>query len=269
MDVPCRYGGEEFAIILSATRIQEARVAAERFRKAIESSITTFDGKRLSITSSIGVAQVNPGDDPILLIRRADDALYKSKEAGRNCGHWHDGQQCLPVVAEAAPPATITPKKATDGDDQAVNSLPSGIDFGDVLQRRVVESHRFGLPLSILYLSIDDYPTIAQDYGKSTAQMAINSVATFFNSALREMDLLARLEDGEFVAMLPGSTQAEATQVAKRMQTAMANCTVPLSDQQARLNFSHGIAQLKPNETAPLLMARAKGDCKAKNVAAV
>ena len=45
MDLPCRYGGEEFAAILPSTEIQEARVAAERFRKAIETSVVKFEGK--------------------------------------------------------------------------------------------------------------------------------------------------------------------------------------------------------------------------------
>jgi diguanylate cyclase len=176
----------------------------------------------------------------------------------------------LPVVIEAAPPSTTAPpQNAGNGNTLSADALTTGPAFADVLQRRVVESHRFGLPLSILYLKVDDYQMIEQDYGKSTAKMALDSVATFFNSALREMDLLARLGDGEFVAMLPGSTQAEAAQVARRMQTAMANCIVPLRDQQVRLQFSHGIAQLKPNETAPLLMARAKGESNAVKLSAV
>ena len=101
MDLPCRYGGEEFAVVLPATDIQEARIAAERFRRAIETSVVKFDGKKLSVTASIGVAQIGERDDTTRLLRRADEALYKSKEAGRNCGHWHDGTQCVPINADA------------------------------------------------------------------------------------------------------------------------------------------------------------------------
>ena len=56
MDLACRYGGEEFAVVLPTTEIQEARVAAERFRKAIEGMVVRFDEKPLSVTASIGVA---------------------------------------------------------------------------------------------------------------------------------------------------------------------------------------------------------------------
>jgi diguanylate cyclase len=265
MDVPCRYGGEEFAVILPSTNINDARCAAERFRNAVESSVTKFDGKQLAVTASIGVAQVHDNDNPIALIRRADDAMYKSKEAGRNCGHWHDGSRCLPVTEDALPPSANSAE--TDDGKTAADHLMNGSDFTEILQRRVVESQRFGLPLSILYLNVDDYRTIEQDYGKSIAKLALDSVATFFHSALREMDLLARINDGEFVAMLPGSTEAEAHQIAKRMQVAMSNCLIPIRDQQTRLTCSHGVAQLKPNETAPLLVARAKGSIVPKAVA--
>jgi len=260
MDLPCRYGGEEFAVILPATETQEARVAAERFRKAIESAVVKFGGQSFSVTASIGVASIGEGDDdPARLIRRADEALYKSKEAGRNCGHWHDGTQCLPVVTTL--PTTLPPiAPHADADHAAmmIDCVATKSTFVDVLHRRVSESHRFGIPLSIMHLRVDDYPTIREQYGKSIAHMVLDSVALFTQSALREMDLLARVDDGEFVVLLPGSTLSEANQVAKRLQTSAANSVFPLQNQKTQLRVTHGIAELRPQETAAILMARAK-----------
>ena len=57
MDVPCRYGGEEFAAILPATDALNACKVAERIRAAIEASTTNCEGKSLKVTCSLGVSQ--------------------------------------------------------------------------------------------------------------------------------------------------------------------------------------------------------------------
>ncbi|MBN1899680.1 MAG: GGDEF domain-containing protein, partial [Spirochaetes bacterium] len=88
-DLVARYGGEEFAIILPETGLEGARIAAEKIREAIETSrVKTKVGKKdeeIQVTVSVGVAELEPGEEPISLIERSDQALYKAKERGRNC----------------------------------------------------------------------------------------------------------------------------------------------------------------------------------------
>ena len=79
-DLPCRYGGEEFAVVMRGTRVEDGRVAAERVRKAIEAMNVHFEGKTLNVSASIGVAELSTGEDSAKLIRRADDAVYAAKE---------------------------------------------------------------------------------------------------------------------------------------------------------------------------------------------
>jgi len=257
MDLPCRYGGEEFAVILPATERREACFAAERFRKAIAATVVKFESKSFSVTSSIGVSCVTDvDDDPARLLRRADEALYKSKEAGRNCGHWHNGSECLPVLQEPVPQASSP--AATVENATLIDTVANRTVFLDVLGRRVSESQRFGLPLSVMHLRVDDYSVVREQYGKSVGNLMLDSVAMFAQSALREMDLLARLEDGEFMILMPGSTTAEANQVSKRLQASAASCVFPLQDSKSQLRVTLGIAELRPRETATSLMARAK-----------
>jgi two-component system cell cycle response regulator len=91
-DVFARYGGEEFCILLPNTNLKQAFEIAERLRKMIEKHEFIYEGKRLPVTSSIGVADyrlgVNTGTD---LFKRADACVYKSKEGGRNQVNFYKG----------------------------------------------------------------------------------------------------------------------------------------------------------------------------------
>ena len=81
-DYVCRYGGEEFAVILPNTEIAIANRIAERIRSQVE--INDMNGK--TVTVSVGVSIYNGEDnlDVNNLFKRADDALYKAKQSGRN-----------------------------------------------------------------------------------------------------------------------------------------------------------------------------------------
>ena len=89
-DIPCRYGGEEFIVILPNTGIDEATASAERLRKAIEElevpNPTDVGEKTLKVAISAGVGEYSPAIDkePKMLIERCDKALYKAKDGGRN-----------------------------------------------------------------------------------------------------------------------------------------------------------------------------------------
>ncbi|MFM9858029.1 diguanylate cyclase [Pseudoxanthobacter sp. M-2] len=85
-DALARIGGEEFVCLLPGTDAAGARVAAEKLRLEIEQLSIKVGQDTLSVTASIGVGAVCPGDTSISdAMRRADEALYLAKSAGRNC----------------------------------------------------------------------------------------------------------------------------------------------------------------------------------------
>ena len=101
-DIVCRYGGEEFAIILPNTSVSNAYLAAEKIRQAIAFLRPLHGRKRLQLTASIGISGTR-GTVPVQvadIIRESDLALYQGKEEGRNCS----------VVYHPAP-SPLTPRE--------------------------------------------------------------------------------------------------------------------------------------------------------------
>ena len=84
IDVVSRYGGEEFMIAMPNTNADKALIAADRVRSLIAGTPIFVDGEALQITTSVGVAEVEQGESLRDVFKRADDALYKAKESGRN-----------------------------------------------------------------------------------------------------------------------------------------------------------------------------------------
>lgn len=95
-DVFARYGGEEFAAFLPDSGEEDSLAVAERLRSRIEAIALPCEGGRVSITASLGVYSGVPrqGEDLALYLRRADEALYRSKALGRNrVSYWEPIRQ--------------------------------------------------------------------------------------------------------------------------------------------------------------------------------
>ncbi len=83
-DYAGRYGGEEFFVLFSNTTSELARSIAERFRRDVEDSGFPWENELLKLTVSIGISQYIPGETPDRWISRADAAMYRAKQRGRN-----------------------------------------------------------------------------------------------------------------------------------------------------------------------------------------
>ncbi len=123
-DLPVRMGGEEFAVILPGIAGEAVWLAAERARTAVEQHRFRYEDVEMKVTISCGAAAAIKNDTPTALIKRADEALYSAKRAGRNRSHWHDGRTLTPIV-------TTTP----EGDQPPEGSAPeleNNTEFGQV-----------------------------------------------------------------------------------------------------------------------------------------
>ncbi len=83
-DVVARIGGEEFALVLPGANLNVARAVAERLRLSVAAANFSEPAAGVKVTASFGVAQMGPSELPKSLIRRADQAMYAAKHAGRN-----------------------------------------------------------------------------------------------------------------------------------------------------------------------------------------
>jgi diguanylate cyclase len=83
-DFIARFGGEEFVLLMPDSSLTDALAVGEVLRAAIEACPFHFKGEPVTITVSMGVAQIQPGERSELALKRADEALYRAKAAGRN-----------------------------------------------------------------------------------------------------------------------------------------------------------------------------------------
>jgi two-component system cell cycle response regulator len=84
IDLACRYGGEEFVVVMPDTDMTVAAMVAERLRRRIASEPFKIAQGDKSVTISIGIAALGPDDTPAHVLKRADQALYRAKHEGRN-----------------------------------------------------------------------------------------------------------------------------------------------------------------------------------------
>ncbi len=84
VDIVCRYGGEEFVVILPHCNLQGARLFAERLRTTVEAQPVMIDKRPVPVTISAGCSECSSDEPASTFVERADAALYRAKHSGRN-----------------------------------------------------------------------------------------------------------------------------------------------------------------------------------------
>jgi diguanylate cyclase len=283
LELPARFGGEEFALVLPETSVADAIGRAERIRKAVEAHCFHFGGTDLRVTISVGVAQLQSGEEIAALIQRSDAALYASKETGRNRTYWHDGQTIRPAIEETKPPAapaaanTVRPQSARpcsgprskkapieeprpaspEAASNEASELCNRTAFCMVLGRRLAELRRGGESMSVLLLHVDGYEQIVSRYGAQAGELAIRVTTQFLTASFREMDLVSHFQDATFAALLPGAKMTDAINVAERLRQAIARCKFPVGSDRFQFTVSLAGAEASSDDDTERLLARA------------
>ncbi|MDH3583712.1 MAG: diguanylate cyclase, partial [Phycisphaerae bacterium] len=129
-DIVCRYGGEEFCILLPHTGLDDAEKAAEKFRHAL----TEINVAGISVTASLGVSEISlKAETPQEMIDQADQCLYAAKRTGRNRVVRFDRMPEAPPE-ESAEPSTAEPAEHQDATAipfHAVSALMSALSHRD------------------------------------------------------------------------------------------------------------------------------------------
>ncbi len=222
-DLVARYGGEEFSLVLSDTSVDETKEVAERIRGLIESARFPFNGLILRLTVSVGFAQIRSGEDATAFVQRADAALYSSKEAGRNCVHYHDGSACQQFGNGMATEITESARSmqsdrcASDPYTDETTGLPTQKVFLEELRRRTAERSRYGTKLSLAIVEfVADLDHTTEDAHIRKSLLA--TISKLASSVLRDTDLITRNDSNSLGILLPATDLEQALVPLRRLR---------------------------------------------------
>jgi diguanylate cyclase len=268
-----RYGGEEFAVVFPGSPIAVAKEKAERARQAITTGRFRYEGRELRVTASAGLAELAVGEIQTDFVKRADEALYASKHAGRNCAHYNDGFANHLIKLEAHPaPKAPTNAKPLVGDewlfeatveevveeDPAAQVSTKPAFFDSLIERLSILKKLPKTKLSLLLAQIDGLERIRIEHGASAAAIVARVAAQIFKANLRDIDVLSRLEDNTFSLVLPGIQAADALDIAQRIQLAVSRYPLPKRAGVTRVSVAIGAAEAASSDDMQAVLRRSR-----------
>ncbi|RMF40487.1 MAG: GGDEF domain-containing protein [Planctomycetota bacterium] len=240
-----RYGGEEFAVVIEADTPEEMVAQAAAIRKFVSEQVLPHDGMQLRVTASGGLCTLIPGETIESAYERADEGLYKSKEAGRNRGHWLDDDQWRPFpdapLPESAAETAEAPASSASTDsvsDAAVKEESDHTDRRDVEpsdEQEQPEILTLNFFMSRLDGSLDqlqraDLPAggmmiqaIAEDgENEPLSQEAWKQLEALIRSNVRGIDVICHFRQNAICVFMPGCSMRAITDRAAHILAAHA-----------------------------------------------
>jgi diguanylate cyclase (GGDEF)-like protein len=134
-----------------------------------------------------------------------------------------------------------------------LTKLPNREQLVKELERRLADSQKYGLPLSLISIDVSEFDEILANHGQEAGDVFLNAIAASLKDAIREIDYLARAAPSRFGVILPGSTEPEAKQIAKRIETATASRKVQLGTKAAGISLELKLASYRNSNDAEAL----------------
>ncbi|MCL6620477.1 MAG: diguanylate cyclase [Syntrophobacterales bacterium] len=119
--------------------------------------------------------------------------------------------------------------------------------FHEMLTQQVGQSRRYGWPLSLLFLDLDDFKVVNDTLGHPAGDVVLKSVADYLKRSVRQADILCRYGGEEFVMLLPQTPPEQAAVLAERLRAGIAGLRIPLPERELTVTVSIGVAGLPPH----------------------
>lgn len=139
----------------------------------------------------------------------------------------------------------------------ALTGLPNRRAYDEQLAREFARWKRFGEPLALLVLDVDNFKQVNDQFGHKSGDKALMMIARVLGEKRRETDLVARFGGEEFVVLLPGAPEPDALRIADDMRVAVANCGMHANKQPVAITVSGGLAVFATGDTPERVFERA------------
>lgn len=131
----------------------------------------------------------------------------------------------------------------------SLTGLRNRRDMEAALEQELGRSQRYGKPLALLFLDLDDFKQVNDTWGHEAGDACLIHVANHLKTLLRRDDSIFRFAGDEFIVLLPAQEDENAIQIAKRMQRELADNPLQLDDTPVTVSFSYGVACIKPENS--------------------
>ncbi|MCC7476091.1 MAG: diguanylate cyclase [Pirellulales bacterium] len=280
-----RFGGDEFAAILSGICFDQAIEIAAHVRDRVDRTKFTLHSQPVKISVSCGLAAYSAGEHRQQLVERSDLALYHSKQAGRNCASWHDGQEVHLITIptnEAAhsparngnePPARVIELSAEDDSaphEISTQVLPAYVPRSQntnwcdastlywFLQQRLNEWKRGGEPCCVLAIDVDNCTQLEQVYGSVALHFMMRAQTLHFDSVFRDMDVISRPSHAKVFVVLPRMTLALLPPILTRLRESMERFAYPTAAGLLEYSISLGATEVREFDDPQAILNRAE-----------